>query len=376
MASPNTLTNLIPVIYEAQDVVAAEKTGFIGAVTLDANADSAALNQSITSFQTRAVTTTNITPGSTPPDTGGQVLDPVTLTISKSKMVPIQWTGDEQLSVRGQVNNMLRDQIVQAYRAIRNEVEADLAGAAIAGASRAFGTPGTAPFGTANNLQDFAAMARILDDNGAPDGDRTLVVDSAAMANLRGQQAVLFRANEAGTDALLRQGVVGQVQGLNVKNSRFVAPKGAVGTLSAGTVTAAAGATALTLTGGTGTILAGDVVTIAGNKYVVTTALSGGNFSIAAPGLVAAVSSAPVTMNATFTGNAAFHKSAILLAARQPAMPQGGDGADDVMAVTDPYTGMTYQFALYRGYRQIRIEVGLAWGWRAMKPEYIALLQG
>jgi hypothetical protein len=43
-------------------------------------------------------------------------------------------------------------------------------------------------------------------------------------------------------------------------------------------------------------------------------------------------------------------------------MPEGGDTADDVMNVTDPVSGITFQIALYRQYRQVRYEVGLAWG--------------
>lgn len=381
MASLNTLTGLVPVIYEAADVVAREKTGFIPGVTLDASSDVAAVGQAITSHQTRAASTTSISPGSYAPDSGGQVFDTQTVTISKNKMVPVQWTGDEQLSVRGQVNNMLRDQIVQAFRALGNEVDADIALAARLGASRASGTPGTSPFNTANDLSDFAAIARILDDNGAPDMERSLVLNSAAIATLRTKQGVLFKANEAGSDEFLRQGILGQVYGLNLRQSKQVTSQSTIGTganyVIDGTGNVAAGSTVLKLKTGTGTILAGDVVTINTIKYVVKTALTATLVEINAPGLVAAVVDGDtVTVNAAYTGNVGFNKSAILLAARQPAMPIGGDGAADVMDVTDPNTGITYQFALYKGYRQVHIEVGLAWGVKCIKSEFAALLQG
>jgi hypothetical protein len=57
-------------------------------------------------------------------------------------------------------------------------------------------------------------------------------------------------------------------------------------------------------------------------------------------------------------------------------MPDGGDSADDVMNVTDPVSGITYEFAVYRQKRQVRYEVNLAWGVKAVAPRHIGLLIG
>ena len=54
----------------------------------------------------------------------------------------------------------------------------------------------------------------------------------------------------------------------------------------------------------------------------------------------------------------------------------GGDGADDVMQVTDPNTGITYEIRMYRQYRQVKIEVCLAWGYKLVKPEHVGILLG
>ena len=37
-------------------------------------------------------------------------------------------------------------------------------------------------------------------------------------------------------------------------------------------------------------------------------------------------------------------------------------GAEDVILITDPRSGLTMEFAMYKGYRKVRYEVGLAWG--------------
>lgn len=381
MASLNTLTGLIGDIEAALDTVAREKIGATRAVSLDASAEFAAVNQPIRSHVAPAVSTVSITPGSSAPDSGGQAVGYVDLVITKNKMVPIQWTGDEQLSVRGRVTNILQDQFAQAFRALSNEVSADIAAAAKAGASRAFGSPGTAPFNTANDLSDIANMARILDDNGAPDSDRHAVYNGAAWLNLRAKQGLIQKVNESGSDEMLRRGVITDLEGFGMHQDRYVVAPTAVGTganyVIDGTGNTAAGSTVLKLKTGTGTILAGDVITIGNFKYMVKTALTSTLVEINAPGLMAAVTDGDtVTVNAAFTSNYAFHRSALVLATRLPAMPVGGDGADDVVSVVDPVSGITYQIALYRGYRQVHMEVGLAWGVKAIKPEFIAINQG
>jgi len=71
-----------------------------------------------------------------------------------------------------------------------------------------------------------------------------------------------------------------------------------------------------------------------------------------------------------------FHRGAIQLATRAPAMPEGGDSADDVMMVTDPVSGITYEFCLYRQKRQVRYEVNLAWGMAAVQKRHMGLQIG
>jgi len=79
---------------------------------------------------------------------------------------------------------------------------------------------------------------------------------------------------------------------------------------------------------------------------------------------------------AATTRNMFFHRGAIQLATRAPAMPEGGDSADDVMMVTDPVSGITYEFCLYRQKRQVRYEVNLAWGMAAVQKRHMGLQIG
>lgn len=382
----NTLTGLTVTIFNALDVVSRELTGFIPAVSSDMTYNRAAKGQTVTSPVAPAATATDINPGVTPPNDGDQNIGKVDMTITKARRVPVRWNGEEKLALDNNgasYNTILRDQFAQAMRTLANEVEADVAGLAI-GASRAVGTAGTTPFAT--NLKDSALALKALQDNSAPKGDLQLVIDTTAGANMRtlGQ---LTKANEANDDSLLRRGVLLDVHGFAIRESAQVVTP-ASGTGASATTNAAGyavGATAITLaSAGTGTIVAGDVITFAGdtNQYVVvagdTDVSNGGTITLAKPGLRKAIPAAAtaITVAAASTRNLAFARSAIALATRIPALPDGGDSADDRMIVTDPVSGLSFEIAIYRQYRQVQYEVSLAWGCAMVKPEHSIILLG
>lgn len=378
----NTLTGIIPTLYEALNTVSREMVGFIPAVRRDSNAERAAVGQTVRVPLGEAGALEDITPGQQPANSGDTTVGYTDIQITKSKAAPVRWNGEEERAVgtNGTYNRVLADQFTDAMRKLVNAVEVDLGACAKAGASRAYGTAGTSPFGTAGDLSDFAGIAQILDVNGAPVVDRQLVLGHASMANLRGKQSVLFKVNEAGSSDMLRDGITDRVQNFALRYSGGVSlhTKGTGASyLTNGAV--AAGGSSVALDTGTGTILAGDVVTFAGdnNKYVVGTALSGGLIALNKPGAMAAIAdNVALTVGNSYTPNAAFARGAIVLASRAPAVPSGGDSADDAMTITDPVTGMTFEVRVYRQYRQVKYEVCLAWGCAAIKPEHIALLLG
>lgn len=385
----NTLTGLVPTLYNALDVVSRELVGFIPAVTSDMTYERASVGQTVMSPVVGAATATDITPAVTPPNDGDQTVGNVQMTITKARRVPIRWNGEEK---RGLDNNgasynvILSNQIAQGMRTLVNEIEADLAALHLS-ASRAYGTAGTAPFGTAADLSDSAGALRILEENGAQGLDFQLVLGTAAMANLRGKQSVLFKVNESGREDMLRNGITDRLQGLALRQSAQVKSFTAGTGASATTTNAgyAVGATAITLaSAGTGTILAGDVITFAGdtNKYVVASGdadvSNGGTITLQAPGLMKAIPAAAtnITVISASARNMFFARSAIALATRAPALPEGGDSAVDRMIVTDPLTGLSFEVSMYAQYRQMQFEIAAAWGCAAVKKEHIGILLG
>lgn len=380
----NVLTDLAADIYVAADIVGRELTGAASSVLINANgSDRAALNDVVRSHFTRQATSVNVSPAMTIPEGTDQTVDNKTLTISKAKAVQIPWTGEDIRSVNNGsgFETIYGDQIRQAMRTLTNEIEQDLLLEAKNNASRAVGTAGTTPF--ASNFNLVAQARQILVDNGMPmDGQATMVLNTLAGTNLR-NLAQLQKANENGSDQLLRQGTLLDLQGLMLKESAGVASHTA-GTGASFVINDAGGALALGDTvipvdTGTGTILAGDVVTFENDtrQYVVTSALSGGSFTIAAPGLQSVPADGhTVTLAASYTGNVAFHRNAIELVMRAPAVPDGGDAADDAMTIQDPNSGLVYEIRSYKGYRKAMFEVAATWGYKAWKPGFIASILG
>lgn len=379
----NTLTNLIPDLYEAMDVVSRELVGFIPAVTLDANIARAAVNQTVRSYVAPAASATNITPGVTPPDDGDQTIGNQTITITKARRVPMRWNGEEERGLGSGAASIRGQQMQQAIRTLVNEIEADLAGLHIY-ASRAAGSAGTTPFGTSGDYTPAALSRKILADNGAPLTDLQLVLDTGAGANIRGKQS---NSNTEFGDSLLRRGVLLDINGMMIRESGQVltSTKGTGASATTDTAGYSVGDTVITLaSAGTGTIVAGDVITFAGdaNQYVVLSGdadvSGGGTITLAAPGLRKAIaaSATAITVTANSVRNMAFHRGAIILAQRLPALPNGGDLAVDRTTLTDPVSGLSFEVAMYPQYRQMQYEISCAWGVKVIKPEHTALLLG
>lgn len=379
----STLTNLIPDAYAALDVVSRELTGLIASVTRDSTADRVAAGQTLRSIVAPVNSAgADITPAMSIPADASQTIGNKSLTISNNRFFPFSWTNQQQYAADmgpGYLN-IRQNQIAQAIRSAVNEIEASIAVAAKNGASRAFGaTAGTAPV-----LGDFASIKKILDDNGAPQSDRSVIFDTAAGVSLR-STASLFKVNESGDQTLLRQGLLGSLYGFDLRESGSIqtTTKGAMtGALVNGAL--AVGATAIVFDTGTVNttgVVAGDIITFAGdtNKYVVATgaATTTGTITINEPGLrIAVADNTAITVFGTSTRNIALSRNAIVLATRLPELPDGGDLALDRETITDPRTGLSMELAMYPGFRMATYHISVCWGVTVFKPEHVGVIVG
>lgn len=386
----NTLTDLAADLYKAADVVGRELVGLIPSVTVNAGAEQAAKGDNVRSHFTRTPTVnSSFAPSMTIPEGTDQTVDNKVLQLNQYASVQIPWTGEDIKHVNNGsgFETIYGDQILQAMRAITNTIEAYLAGVIYKGASRAVGSAGTTPFGS--NFDLIAELRQILVDNGCPmeDGRSSLVISSTAGTKLR-NLANLQKVNESGNDSLLRRGALLDLQGFMMKESAGIG----IHTKGTGTLYdvnngsgEAVGQTTITLDGGTtgaNGVLAGDIVTFAGdsiNNYVVKTGLlaATGDIVLNDPGLRAAVAdTVEMTIGNSYTYNVGFHQSAVELAARPVAVPNGGDAATDRMIIQDPFSGLAFDVSVYKGYKKTMIEIGVLYDAIVWKPQHVAILRG
>lgn len=383
-STPNTLTGLIPTIYQAMDQVAREQVGFIPAVTRNSSAEQAAKDETIRYPIVPAIAARDITADVATEDQGNATIGYSDMTISKSRYCPVRINGDEErgLANAGMYERVMQDRFAQAFRTLTNEIDAALAGLYIY-ASRAVKTTGTRLFDSTDKLESLAQLRRILMDNGATGQDLQLVLGSSAAAYLRSAD-FLFKVNEAGSDDQLREGIIARLMGFGIHESAGISSH-TNGTYASAVLTdVALNGTALTTTGCTAAvILAGDLLKIANdddNVYVsqLVGTSAGTSLTINAPGAKVAqtgATSAITPLIATsYKPNMAFARSAIHLVTRVPLSPSAGDAASDATIVTDPLSGLSFEIREYRQYRQTKYEVGISYGVKAVKSDFIALL--
>jgi hypothetical protein len=379
----NNLTALIPILFAALQVVSRELVGFIPATSTNMTAKEAAVDQIVRVPMTPTTDNQDITPG-TPPTNGGTDFDHVDIAITKNRIAkPITWTGDEQISVGSSLNGMLVNQFAQAMRSLVNEVERDTCLAGVIGALMAgnvYGMAGVTPF--ASNLSDLAQLKKIQDDLGTPIGDRHLIINTATGAALRSLQQ-LTNVAYSGETAMLRQGVLNDLMGYMLRESGGFVP------IDPGTQTslvlsanAPAGAGEIAVNTLIGTLNMGAIIQLAGKYYTVTApAIIGATVVNISPKITETVASGTTaTVLSSYMPNVAFSRDFIYLITRNPAMPQQankpGGTLLDLMSITDPVSGLSFQVALFDRYRQIAIEIGLAWGVKAVNKRHGCLLLG
>ena len=381
-----TLTSLANDIFVAADTVGREAVGYIPAVTMNADSTRAAVGDNVTAaFTAEAGALQDIGTGAmSVPEGVATSITGETLSLSNAKAVQIPLGAEQEKLLRntGKYDSVYGDLVAQAMRKLTNQMEADLALAAKNNArTAAGGTAGTAAFGS--NLDLLATARQQLVDAGAPqyDGELQCVMNTAAGVNVR-TDAAMFNANQSGSVDVREQGILINAHGINLRETGQAAShtKGTLGGTPLTDVTDAVGSTTIAVNGSTGTIVAGDVVQFggAGQQYVANSGFSGtGDITLNGSGLITAVDNdTAVAIANDYTANSVFHRNAIELAMRAPAVPSVGDAADDSLIVQDPHSGMVFEVRIYKGYRRTLLEVGAVWGVKVWKPDFVTTILG
>jgi hypothetical protein len=376
----NILSAVAPVAYSAAQVVSAEPIGAVDKIRRDFDSKGVAFGDAIKVPYAPIAAASDFTEAMTPSAGTDKTAATVSVTIDKRRKTSWNLTGEQVRSLEngGNYQEWVRQLLQQGMRTLRNEMEVDCVNAIKQGASRALGSAATTPF--ASDINDIAALRKLLRDNGAPMADMNLVVDSAAYLNLL-KLGIIQQAYQAGTDAERRSGNVMRQFGFAIAESAGIGlhTKGT----GASYVTGATGpyvarTTDIPLVTGTGTIIPGDVVTFAAdtvNKYVVNSGITApGTISLGRPGLRASIANGnALTVGNNYTSNVAFEGSAVVGVVRAPIIP--ANPTINQLVISDDF-GMTYLLLDIAGYGMRTWELHAAWGFKVVQPEHVALLLG
>lgn len=372
----NTLTVLEPTLFSAAQTVSAEPFGAVSAINVNFDDKGVAIGDSVRVPIAPTRSATTYTPAMTASAGTDATATNVDVEITANEMVSWNLTGEQIRSLDNGAESAewVRQLVIQGMRELRNRAEAACFAAIYKGASRATGTAGTNPFASA--LTPLADVRKILRDNGAPLGDLQFVGDSTSEANLL-KLGVVLDASQAGSDAERRDGVIRRQYGFEMRTSAAadLHTKG-TGTSYLLSAAGAVGDTTINVDTGSGTLIAGDIVTFAGttDKYVANSALTGGVFAIGRPGLIAAeADNDAVTIGNNYTPNVAFARDAIVGVMRPPIIP-----ASPIINQTliSDGLGMTYLLADIVGDGMRTWRLHLAYGFKAVQSEHIAILLG
>jgi hypothetical protein len=372
----NTFTNVLPVLTRAAQVVSREAIGFTRAITLDASDQSASLGQTLNIPKSPAGSATAWTP-SLAPTLVDQAATGVALTLSLAYKSDWHVTAEQEAAMdSGAANAMswFERQAQQAMRVLGNQVDAYFYDLAEKACSRAVGAAGTTPF--SSNLDLFASVGQILNENGAPMMGRKLVCNPAAYAELQ-ERFANVASTQAGFSGEL-PAISNLTPALSVNITTHTKGTGS-GYLVNKTAGWAVGDTSLNVDTGSGTIIAGDVVlaTTGGRQYVVKTALNGGVVVINDPGIKTAVANNGVlTVQANHVKNLAMTPDAIYGIVRAPRQPTDLPSGWNHTVVVDAVSGIPFGILRIPGDGVTHYSARILYGGVVVESGHIAAVLG
>lgn len=374
----NVFTALQPTLFSAAQEVSNEPFGVISAITSDFDDKGVAVGDAVKVPVAPIRAVKSFTPSMAMPTGDDATADGVSVTITNTDYVDWNLTGEQLRSLENATSDKewVRQMIAQGMRALRNKAEIAACTAIKVGASRAVGTPGTNPFATDINI--IPDVRKVLFDNGAPMADLQLCIDSSAGTSAR-KLGIIQQAYQAGSDEERRSGDLLRQFGFAIRESAGItAHTKGTGASYVTSGSTAVGVRDVALVTGTGTVLAGDVVTFAAdttNKYVVNNGVAApGTISLGRPGARVVVPTAnAMTVGNNYTANLAFERSAVVGVMRAPIIP-----ANPIITqtlISDKY-GMTYLLLQIAGYGMITWQLHIAYGFKVVQGEHVALVMG
>lgn len=322
------------------------------------------------------ISATAVSAAATQPANSDTTFTTTTVTLDQHYEAVFYLTDKERMEVMDGAESL---RARSAIAALANTIDTSILTAMDVGGSIATGTAGTVPFATLALALD---PLQYLSTHKLPTMDRRVVMNPRANANLLGltgftsKDFLTSERQALETGDFLGREIAGASWWMDQNCPTHTSGSGASYLVNNGSGIAV-GATTIACDTGSGTILAGDVVSFAAdstNKYVVATALSGGLFTIASPGIKVAIpDNNAITVSASHTSNFAFAREAIVFASR-PFQRSEAVVAMDQM--TDPVSGLTLRLEVTRQNKQDKWSFDALWGTKVIRPEGIIKVMG
>lgn len=374
----NVFTALQPVLYSAAQEVSNEPFGVISAIAASFDDMGVAIGDKVRVPVAPTAVTSDYVPSMQSAAGSDATASNVEVEITANKFVSWHLTGEQLRSLENGSTDgeWVRQMIAQGMRSLRNGAEIACAQAIKQGASRAVGTAGTNPF--ASDINVIPDVRKVLFDNGAPMADLQLCIDSNAGTSAR-KLGIIQQAYQAGNDQERRSGDLLRQFGFSIRESAgIISHTKGTGASYVTSGATAAGVRDVALVTGTGTVLAGDVVTFAAdtaNKYIVGSGVAApGTIQLNRPGARALIPTAnALTVGNNYVPNLAFERNAVVGIMRPPVMP-----ANPLMQTTliSDSLGMTYLLVQIAGDGMATWRLHLAYGFKVVQSEHVAILMG
>jgi len=377
----NTISNVLPKILARGLLALREQAVMPRIVNLDYSSEAAQKGDTIDVPIPSALAVSDVTPSNVLEAPADSAPSKVQIALNNWRKVNFH-LDDKQLVEIDRNAHFMPMQMSEAVRAMANDINLSILNK-YKGIYGFAGTSGTTPF--TSDVSAATTARQVLNEQKAPRDNRRMVLDFAAEAKALAL-ADFQRVNESGDIGVKREGEIGRKFGFDIFTDDQVVTHTAGGSgtpLVNGALSAGVTSVAIDGLSGTDGFVVGDVLTFAGHTqtYTVATApaASGGAQTVTvSPAIAATVAdNAAITVKASHIVNLAFHRDAFALAMRPLAGETAGDAyGSQIVAMTDPQTGLSMRLEVYRQYKQVVYELDALWGVELIRPELAARIAG